>query len=228
VDYSYLPDNYECQFVPERYGRKDLPFREALNWVDVSTGNYKGYGCLFASDMTVHLFRDETANPVDYPLVQHVLLSTRASFGWNPKYSFTQQGSHSYRMALYPHDGNWRFAYNEGMAFNTPLTAICGKPGTGTEAALLPVSKSFLDVEPANIMVSAMKRAEDGHGTIIRFYESQGRYTKARITGFKPFTKAFLTDMLEYNLSELPVNTDGSLEIQVKPYDIITIRTYME
>ncbi len=228
VDYSCLPDNYECQFVPERYGRKDLPFREAVNWVDVSTGNYKGYGCLFASDMTVHLFRDETANPVNYPLVQHVLLSTRASFGWNPKYSFTQQGYHSYRMALYPHDGNWRFAYNEGMEFNNPLTAFCGKPGTGTEPALLPVSKSFLDVEPANFMVSAMKRAEDGGGTIIRFYESQGRYTKARITGLKPFTKAFLTEMLEYNLSELPVNADGSVEIQVKPYDIITIRTYME
>jgi len=252
VDYSYLPDNYECQFVADRYGRKDLPFREAVNWVDVSTGNYKGNGCLFASDMTVHLFRDETANPVDYPLVQHVLLSTRESFGWNPKYSFTQEGSYSYRMALYPHNGNWRFACKQGMAFNNPLTAFCGKAGelpeikpetkpqtkpgekpgakpeAGTETALLPVSKSFMNAEPGNIMVSTMKKAEDGHGTVIRFYESEGRYTKAKIAGFKPFIKAFLTDMLEYNIRELPVNTDGSVEIPVKPYEIITIRTCLE
>ncbi|MCK9220863.1 MAG: glycosyl hydrolase-related protein [Bacteroidales bacterium] len=234
VDYSYLPDNYECQFVADRYGRKDLPFREAINWVDVSTGNYKGNGCLFASDMTVHLFRDETADPVDYPVVQHVLLATRESFGWNPKYSFTQQGSHSYRMALYPHDGNWRFAYQAGMAFNNPLTAFCGKAEAGfqaatrTEPALLPVSKSFLSVEPANIMVSTMKKAEDGRGTVIRFYEAEGRYTKAKITGVKPFTRAFLTDMLEYNIHELPVNVDGSVEISVKPYEIITLRTYTE
>ncbi|GEM_PF-815543 len=244
VDYSYLPENYECQFVPERYGRKNLPFREAVNWVDVSTGNYKGNGCLFASDITVHLFRDETANPVDYPLVQHVLLSTRASFGWNPKYSFTQKGSHSYRMVLYPHDGNWRFACQQGMAFNNPLTAVCGKaetmheakmetrPGAkhepGTNTAPLLFSASFLEVSPSNIMVSAFKKAEDGKGTVIRFYEWEGRYSKARITGFQPFTRAFLTDMLEYNISELPVDADGSLEIPVKPYEIITLRTYME
>jgi alpha-mannosidase len=228
VDYSYLPDNYECQFATDRYGRKELPFREAINWVDVSSGNYKGNGCLFASDMTVHLFRDETANPVDYPLVQHVLLSTRESFGWNPKYSFTQQGSHSFRMALYPHDGNWRFAYKNGMAFNNPLTAFCGKSQVKTEADQLPDSKSFVNVDPANIMISAIKKAEDGHGTVIRFYEAEGRYAKATITGFKPFTRAFLTDMLEYNIQELPVNAAGSVEISVKPYEIVTIRTYPE
>jgi len=227
VDYSILPDNYECQFSAEKYGRKDLPFREALNWVDVSTGNYKGFGCLFASDMTVHLFRDETDDPVDYPVVQHVLLSTRESFGWNPKYSFTQQGSHSYRMALYPHDGNWRFAYKEGMAFNNPLTAVSGKAASAA-SALLPVSGSFLTAEPSNIMVSAMKKAEDGHGTVIRLYEAEGRYTKVRITGFKPFTRAFLTDMLEYDIHELPVSSEGSVEIPVKPYEIVTIRTYVE
>jgi alpha-mannosidase len=228
VDYSYLPDNYECQFVAAKYGRKDLPFREAINWVDVSTGNYKGNGCLFASDMTVHLFRDETTNPVDYPIVQHVLLSTRESFGWNPRYSFTQEGSHSYRMALYPHDGNWRYAFKSGIAFNNPLTAICGKAETKTGVALLPFSKSFFTVEPENILVSTIKQAEDGHGTVIRFYETEGRYTKARIIGFKPISHAYLTDMLEYNINDLPVDADGSIEISVKPYEIITLRTYLE
>ncbi len=225
VDYSYLPDNYECQFVADRYGRNDLPFREAINWVDVSSGNYKGNGCLFASDMTVHQFRDETADPVDYPVVQHVLLSTRASFGWNPKYSFTQEGSHHYRMAIFPHDGNWRFAFKEGLAFNNPLTAVSGKAADSAAKEILPVSGSFLKTEPANIVVSTMKKAEDGDGTVIRFYETEGRYTKAGISGFKPFTKVWLTDMLEYNLNELPVSADGSLEISVKPYEIVTIRT---
>jgi len=226
VDYSYLPDNYECQFVPQNYGRKELPFREAINWTDVSTGNYKGNGCLFASDMTVHLFRDETANPVDYPLVQHVLLSTRESFGWNPRYSFTQAGSHTYRMALYPHEGNWRFAHKNGMAFNNPLTAFSGKEDAKSGSLPLPSSQSFLQIEPSNIIVSTMKQAEDGIGTIVRLYEAEGRYTKTKIKGFKPFTKVFLTDMLEYNAGELPVNVDGSVEISAKPYEIITLRLH--
>ena len=223
IDFSWLPDNYECQFYPTLYGRKYLPFREALNWVDVSTGTYKGNGCLFASDMTVHLFRDETTNPVDYPVVQHVLLSTRESFGWNPRYSFTQAGSHSYRMALYLHDGNWRYAQKEGLAFNNPLTAFSGKTST-TAATFLPASQSFLKVEPANIVVSTLKKAEDGKGSIVRFYETEGKFAKAKLTGFKPFSKVTLTNMLEYDEKALPVNADGSVDVSVKPYEIITIR----
>ncbi len=223
IDYSWLPDNYECQFYPTIYGRKYLPFREAVNWVDVSTGTYKGNGCLFASDMTVHLFRDETTNPVDYPVVQHVLLSTRESFGWNPKYSFTQAGSHSYRMALYLHDGNWRYAQKEGLAFNNPLTAFSGKTAA-TASSALPVAQSFLKVEPVNIVVSTLKKVEDGNGSIVRFYETEGKFAKAKLTGFKPFSKVTLTNMLEYDEKALPVNADGSVDVSVKPYEIITIR----
>jgi alpha-mannosidase len=223
IDYSYLPDNYECQFKGE-YARKDLPFREAINWVDVSAGNYKGNGCLFASDMTVHLFRDETKDPVDYPVVQHVLLSSRKSLAWNPDYWFTQTGNHSYRMALYPHEGNWRFAYKNGLAFNSPLVAWCGKGETPASNITLPSSKSLVSVSPSNIIVSAIKQAEDGDGLFVRFYEAEGRYTKAIIRGFQAFSKVYLTDMLEYNIEELPVKADGSIELSVKPWEIVNIK----
>ena len=223
IDYSYLPDNYECQFN-DKYARKDLPFREAINWVNVSTGNYKGNGCLFASDMTVHLFRDETSEPVDYPVVQHVLLSSRRSLAWNPDYWFTQAGNHSYRMALYPHEGNWRFAYRNGLAFNQPLEAFVGKGEAAAGSKTLPLSKSLISVSPANVIVSALKQGEDGNGLFLRFYEAEGRYTKAIIKGFKPFSKVWLTDMLEYNLKELPVEADGSIMISVKPWEIINIK----
>jgi alpha-mannosidase len=221
IDYSLLPENFESLFAPAKYGQKDLPYREAVNWVDVSSGDYQGKGCLFASDMTVHQFRDETANPVDYPVVQHVLLSTRESLAWNPEYSFTQAGSHSYRMALYPHQGGWRIAYKNGQAFNKPLIAFSGKGG-GT--APFPVTQSFLKIEPSNIVVSAMKQAEDGQGTIVRFYEAEGKHCKAKISGIKPFSKVSLTNMLEYDEQNVPVNTAGSVDVSVKPYEIITMR----
>jgi alpha-mannosidase len=223
IDYSILPDNYESQFN-EKYARKDLPFREAINWVNVSSGNYKGNGCLFASDMTVHLFRDETADPVDYPVVQHALLSSRRSLAWNPDYWFTQAGNHSYRMALYPHEGNWRFAYKEGLAFNSPLAAYAGKGENAGNKNYLPISKSLISVYPSNIIVSALKQEEDKDGLFIRFYEAEGRFTKALIKGFQPFSKVYLTDMLEYNVKEIPVQADGSIEVSVKPWEIVNIK----
>jgi hypothetical protein len=55
-------------------------------------------------------------------------------------------------------------------------------------------------------------------------YEAEGRQTKAKLSGFKPFTKVLLTDMLEYTIQEIPVNADGSINISVKPWEIVTLR----
>ena len=69
-----------------------------------------------------------------------------------------------------------------------------------------------------------MKKAEDGNGSIVRFYETEGKYAKAKLSGFKPFSKVTLTNMLEYDEKSLSVNADGSVDVSVKPYEIITIR----
>ena len=43
----------------------------------------------------------------------------------------------------------------------------------------LPQSGSFLQVEAENVIVSTLKKAEDGEGWIVRLYETDGRETKA-------------------------------------------------
>ena len=129
-------------------------------------------------------------------------------------------------MALYPHQGNWRFAYKKGLAFNSPLTAWCGKVRTNkrTTPSVLPVSESLVSLSPSNIITSALKRAEDETGIFLRFYEAEGRYTKAIINGFQKFSKIYLTDMLEYNQQEIQAKKDGSLEIFVKPWEIVNLK----
>ncbi len=225
IDYSILPETVECNFSGQFYARVDLPFREAINWVDISTGKYQGSGCLSASDITLHHFRDETEHPVDYPLIQHVLLSSRKSLSWNPENWFVQPGNHSYRMALYPHEGNWRYAYKKGQDFNMPLTLYMPEnPNTKSANETLPESQSFLELGPENLIVSAVKQAEDGNGIIVRFYEAEGRYSKLSLKGFKPIRQAYLTNMIEYDEKELPVSGGGIVEMSVKPWEIVTLR----
>ena len=126
LDFSLLPPDNDTQFTPAIYGgQHPLSFREAINWIDASSPDYLSSGCLAASDMTVHLFRDETTNPVSYPMLQHVLLSVRKSLAWNPEYWFTQPGDHRYRMSLLPHRGNWRLRYREAIGFNHRLIGVC-------------------------------------------------------------------------------------------------------
>jgi alpha-mannosidase len=224
LDISLLPARARGSFSSKLDGGDfALPFREAINWVDASSDRYQRFGCLAASNCTVHLFADQTDNPVAYPVLQHSLLSTRESQAWNPQYWFTQEGDHSYRMALYPHHGGWRERYREGIAFNYPLLAFMAS-GKGGEGKSLPPSDEFLRLEPANLIMSALKKSEDDDSLALRFYEAEGRFTRAHIRLARPIRKAWLTNLIEEEPKPVPVNPQGVLELDIKPWEIITLK----
>jgi alpha-mannosidase len=82
---------------------------------------------------------------------------------------------------------------------------------------------SLLSAEPANIVVESIKRAEDGNGLIVRFYESRRRRGQARLhLGFE-LGSAWRTNLLEENQAKL--TPDGkTLTLSVRPYEIVTLR----
>ena len=86
--------------------------------------------------------------------------------------------------------------------------------------------RSFLSTEPANMIFSAVKQAEDGAGLFVRLYEAEGRYTTLRLKGFKPFHRVWRTDLLEYDQEELQVEADGSLRLNVQPWQIVNLRIH--
>ena len=223
IDFSLLPGKTDSQFFAEVYGgEKPLPFREAINWIDASSELYQKFGCLAASDCTVHLFEDQTDNLVAYPVLQHVLLSTRRSQAWNPDYWFTQAGNHNYRMALYPHSGGWRNRYRDGIAFNYPLLAFVAP---GNVSGSLPATGEFLRLEPGNLIMTALKRYEDDDSISLRFYEAEGRANEAaHIKLFRPIKQAWKTNLIEEEPEPVAVNSDGTVKLDVKPWEIVTLK----
>jgi alpha-mannosidase len=226
LDFSLLPpDSYSTIFVPQVYGAvHPLRFREAINWIDASSSQYQGFGVLGASDSTVHLFMDETTNPVSYPVLQHVLLSTRKSLAWNPDYWFTQEGSHHYRMALFTHQGNWRSRHRDAIAFNYPLVAFVASPAEIAKSSSLPASREFLKLEPGNLILTAMKKAEDDERIVLRFYEAEGQGVRSRIKLSQPIQQAWRASLIEDDEEKLPVLNDGTIEIEVNPWEIVTVK----
>ncbi len=93
------------------------------------------------------------------------------------------------------------------------------KPGPGT----VPMNGSLMQTEPPNIVVTSVKRSEDGKGTAVRFYEAEGNQCTAHFRFLKPVKEASRTDLLEYEMGTLPVEPDGSLSIPVKPWEIVTM-----
>ncbi|MGH9445319.1 MAG: glycosyl hydrolase-related protein, partial [Terriglobia bacterium] len=227
LDFALLPPDNDTQFNPGIYGgNHPLAFREAINWIDASSPDYLMHGLLSASDTTVHLFRDETPHPVSYPLLQHVLLSTRKSLAWNPDYWFTQKGTHRYRMSLLPHKGDWRLRYREALDFNYPLVAFSGSHGEGGRPPA--GSQSFLRLDPANLVMTALKRSEDDNRLVLRFYEAEGFETPAQVRFAKPISQAWRASIIEYDEEPLHPAADGSLQFSVKPWEIVTIKAAFE
>ena len=226
LDFSLLPyEPYPQNINLSSNGfEHPLSFREAINWIDASSNKYQPFGCLAASDSSLHLFKDESPNPVSYPVLQHVLLCTRKSGGWNPEYWLTQQGNHRYRTALYPHKGNWRSRYRDGIAFNYPLVAFVAAEGGGAGGPSLLPTAEFLRLEPANLIVTAMKKAEDDEGVVIRFYESEGCQVHVKLRLFQPIKQAWRTNLIEDEEEPLRPTGDGSIQFLVKPWEIVTLK----
>ncbi len=132
------------------------------------------------------------------------------------------RGEHELLYSLYPHAGNWRGAktFRRGYELNHPLlfrTAMI-HPGDW------PTAQSFFEVEPENIVLSAVKK-ETGYyerAVILRVVEACGLETEVRIAVPSP-VEAVETDLIERPLAK--IETDGRiLKFKIKPFEIKTIR----
>ena len=77
----------------------------------------------------------------------------------------------------------------------------------------LPQSASFIDVDPPNILVTALKQAEDGGGLILRAWESTGASSHARLS-LPPFNRSFSAGFTPFELKTFLIPSDPSLPIR--------------
>lgn len=130
-------------------------------------------------------------------------------------------GNHEFALALYPHKGDWATGdvVRRGYEFNNPLIAV----RLNTQKGTLPQSHSYLECS-ANVVVTAMKKAEDSNDLIVRFYEFAGRSVDAVITLDKPIVSAVELDNMEWKqLGKLSVN-GNKIMTPMKPWDYKTVR----
>jgi alpha-mannosidase len=147
----------------------------------------------------------------------------RSSYDPDP---LPELGRHVIRFALEPHVGDWSVsqATRSGYAMNLPLQVIA----TDEHEGALPPSKGFLHVESPNVMVSGLKKAEEGDAIVLRLYEMEGEQTQARVmldsalVGDDP-------DVTEADLLERPLaqNTAryqaGALIVDIGPFGLATV-----
>ncbi len=131
-------------------------------------------------------------------------------------------GHHHFHYALYPHAGTWKDALTvrHGYEYNYPLTAVV----TTAHAGSLPAEHSFASVEPENVVLTAVKKAEDANGLIFRAYEWAGKESTVEFHVPAGATGATVTNMMETPEGS-PLKVEGDVvKAPIHPYEILTIR----
>ena len=189
---------------------KDGQETPAQKWVDLSG---RGGGAALLSDSKYgHRCTDAT--------VETTLL--RASY--DPDL-YPDQGPHKIRYALLPHKGDWVAGgvHEEGVGFNLPLLSVETPPGQGGD---LPSGAGLISVDPDNVFLSCVKRAEEGESLIIRFYEAHGCEAEAVVNLPKNVMAVSRVNLLEEPLEGVvPAMADGSrVRVSVKPHEVVTLK----
>jgi alpha-mannosidase len=155
---------------------------------------------------------------------------------------------YTFRYSLLPHEDGWNevATYRHGMEVNMSLIAIQvknnkhnrnsnnanqleeGKKNQNSQRRQLPSTYSFLQIYPKNIVLSTIKMSEDEKAIIIRFYETEGKKTLAKLRFARKIKSIWLIDLLENDVKRVIDDNgnkkDNFLEIEVEPFKIITLK----
>jgi alpha-mannosidase len=177
----------------ERYKQpaSDVRPREVQDWLSASSDSF---GITMSSSVAVCDYVDPTDNPVSYPVLQPLLLASRKSCHGRGNW-YLQPGDHDFRFSIVSHEPGWKNGYRFGKQSNNPLRAIVAparEPG-----ANLPEESSFFSIEAPNVVISTIKKWEDGDGVVIRCYEAEGRDARVRINLPVAARRADLTNIIE-------------------------------
>lgn len=180
----------------------------ALRWADLGDGN-RGFSLINESKY-------------GYDAVGNALrISLLRSPTWpDPD---ADRGHHEFAYSLYAHAGDWKQALTvrHGYEFNYKLRASQTESHTGS----IPAAHSFVGIDADNVVLTAMKKTEDGNGLLLRFYEWAGKAGDAQIRVPPGATSATLTNLMEQpEGSGIPIKGQDRIVVPVHPYEIVSVR----
>jgi alpha-mannosidase len=207
----------------------DSEWFAAQNWVNTTDG---------AASITLAV--------VDAPLVS---LGDINRGRWPQKFSKTSATVFSYALNNYwftntpagqSGDFTFRYAITSGARFDPQSVARFAREARspleiselresdkrGEEAAgTLPTGEaSLVEIEPENLMVSALKGAEDGKGLVVRVLETAGKASEGKLT-FPQFGIASARESNALEVAGKALESDAhSVRFSIKPHQVLTIR----
>ena len=196
----------------ETSGRYEVP---AQQWADLTASNAScgvsilndcKYGWDKPDNSTLRLTIFHTPDP--------------GSSGYGPYQATNSVGTHRFTVAVMGHTNDWRGGGSAWTAarLNQPLQAFQTLPHAGT----LGQSFTFLACNNSNVMVKAVKKAENSGEIIVRLQELTGQAQTATLTCAGAITAARQVTGTEFPLATL-TPSGGSLTVSLGAYSPMTL-----
>jgi len=128
-------------------------------------------------------------------------------------------GTWTFDYSIIPHAGGWQKIFAQAYAFETPMRLAC----TGLHGGTLPASGSFVKVEPATFVISAVKQSEDGDGWLVRGYNITSEAIRVTLKPWKPFKKVEQVNLAEEKQTALKHDKDGRVTVPVRGHEIVSL-----
>jgi alpha-mannosidase len=131
-----------------------------------------------------------------------------------------EHGTHQFDYALVPHTGSWRSGRlpELGLGYNTSLVCLTGLGTPNRKVA----GRSFIVCSP-DFLLTAVKRAEDGRGLVVRGYETKGEPHRVTLRLPREVRNVHRANLLEETGEDLVISR-GRVKFSCRPYEIVTLR----
>ncbi|MGI6148324.1 MAG: alpha-mannosidase [Limnochordia bacterium] len=181
VDLAFRKATYEIPYgtIVRAGDGKEQP---GQSWIDLSgiiQGRDERYGLSIINNAKYSysvLHKEVSITVARSPIYAHHDPMVPAADG---HYSYIDQGIQRFTYTLLPHRGSWEEAgtVRRALELNQPAVVLLETFHRGK----LPQKASFVTVIPENVVLSVLKKAEDGGDLILRCWEAWGRAVEAEI-----------------------------------------------
>jgi alpha-mannosidase len=152
-------------------------------------------------------------------------------------------GSYAFEYAILPHAGDWREVYQTAHNYNAPLLARRADTHPGLDlremnitrddpnrvraipwprGGHLPDTHSFVTVEPRELVLSAVRRTDDG-SLLVRLYNITRETVSGELLIGFPASAAYLANLAEETLEALPLE-GNRVRLSARGGEVVTVK----
>jgi mannosylglycerate hydrolase len=223
TDFSHAEGQFDVLTRPVRPPvdwRNASPFYPQQSWVDVNDG--KLGLTIINKGLTEYELYDDSQRTLALTLLRCV--GRLSGGGESPAAQKTPGaqclGTYAFQYAMYPHAGTWEDAevWKTAHQHNVPVRTI----QTDRHAGDLPGHLSFMRLEPANLVLSAVKKSERADSIIIRCYNTIDKAVEGKVSFPREVKTVNLVNLNEEFQRQLASSTN-IVKFPVGPKQIVTL-----